>query len=137
MDWNTLLTLGYEGELGEDISLHYCENNSVSNDENRRIKTYKLVGIYRNYTNIWNSGKQIPSAIVSEDELEAFNYNIHYVFLYPIKSSIRTDDYKTDINVSLLKKKLAEIMYIIPEYMIIRLGELPEYMYICILLSWL
>ncbi len=95
MDWNTLLTLGYEGELGEDISLHYCENNSVSNDENRRIKTYKLVGIYRNYTNIWNSGKQIPSAIVSEDELEAFNYNIHYVFLYPIKSSIRTDDYKT------------------------------------------
>ena len=44
---------------------------------------------------------------------------------------------KADINVSLLKKKLAEIMYIIPEYMIISRGEPPEYMYICILLSWL
>ena len=29
MDWNTLLTLGYNGEIGESINLKYCDNNSI------------------------------------------------------------------------------------------------------------
>ena len=56
MDWNTLLTLGYNGEIGESINLKYCDNNSIGNKEKRNTKTYTLVGIYRNYTNIWNNG---------------------------------------------------------------------------------
>lgn len=94
MDWNTLLTLGYKGEIGESINLKYCDNNSIGNKEKRKDKTYTLVGIYRNYTNIWNNGKQIPSAVVVDSELSQFNYDTRSVFLYPIKSSIKTDDYK-------------------------------------------
>lgn len=94
MDWNTLLTLGYNGEIGESINLKYCDNNSIGNKEKRNTKTYTLVGIYRNYTNIWNNGKQIPSAVVVNSELSQFNYDIRSVFLYPIKPSIKTDDYK-------------------------------------------
>lgn len=94
MDWNTLLTLGYNGEIGESINLKYCDNNSIGNKEKRKDKTYTLVGIYRNYTNIWNNGKQIPSAVVVDSELSQFNYDTRSVFLYPIKSSIKTDDYK-------------------------------------------
>lgn len=94
MDWNTLLTLGYTGEIGEDIVLHYAENNSISNEGKHKTKKYNLVGIYRNYTNIWNNGKQIPSAVVCEDELQTFKYDTKYVFIYPIKDSIKTDDYK-------------------------------------------
>ena len=94
MDWNTLLTLGYKGEIGESINLKYYDNNSIGNKEKRKDKTYTLVGIYRNYTNIWNNGKQIPSAVVVNSELSQFNYDIRSVFLYPIKPSIKTDDYK-------------------------------------------
>lgn len=94
MDWNTLLTLGYNGEIGESINLKYCDNNSIGNKEKRNTKTYTLVGIYRNYTNIWNNGKQIPSAVVVNSELSQFNYDTRSVFLYPIKPSIKTDDYK-------------------------------------------
>lgn len=94
MDWNTLLTLGYKGEIGESINLKYCDNNSIGNKEKRKDKTYTLVGIYRNYTNIWNNGKQIPSAVVVDSELSQFNYDTRSIFLYPIKSSIKTDDYK-------------------------------------------
>lgn len=94
MDWNTLLTLGYKGEIGESINLKYYDNNSIGNKEKRKDKTYTLVGIYRNYTNIWNNGKQIPSAVVVDSELSQFNYDTRSVFLYPIKSSIKTDDYK-------------------------------------------
>ncbi len=94
MDWNTLLTLGYTGNVGQDITLYYSENNNISNEDKQKTKTYKLVGIYRNYTNIWNNGKQIPSAIVCEDELQTFKYDTRCVYLYPIKSSIKTDDYK-------------------------------------------
>lgn len=98
MDWNTLLSLGYTGEIGEDITLYYGENNSISNEEKRRTKTYKLVGIYRNYTNIWNNGKQIPSAIVSDDELQNFKYDTRYVYIYPIKDSEKIDDYNSIFN---------------------------------------
>ena len=94
MDWNTLLTLGYKGEIGESINLKYYDNNSIGNKEKRKDKTYTLVGIYRNYTNIWNNGKQIPSAVVVDSELSQFNYDTRSIFLYPIKSSIQTDDYK-------------------------------------------
>lgn len=94
MDWNTLLTLGYKGEIGESINLKYYDNNSIGNKEKRKDKTYTLVGIYRNYTNIWNNGRQIPSAVVVDSELSQFNYDTRSVFLYPIKSSIKTDDYK-------------------------------------------
>lgn len=94
MDWNTLLTLGYKGEIGESINLKYYDNNSIGNKEKRKDKTYTLVGIYRNYTNIWNNGKQIPSAVVVDSELSQFNYDTRSIFLYPIKSSIKTDDYK-------------------------------------------
>lgn len=98
MDWNTLLTLGYKGEIGESINLKYYDNNSIGNKEKRKDKTYTLVGIYRNYTNIWNNGKQIPSAVVVDSELSQFNYDTRSVFLYPIKSSIKTDDYKAVFN---------------------------------------
>lgn len=94
MDWNTLLTLGYKGEIGESINLKYCDNNSIGNKEKRNDKNYTLVGIYRNYTNIWNNGRQIPSAVVVDSELSQFNYDTRSVFLYPIKASIKTDDYK-------------------------------------------
>lgn len=94
MDWNTLLTLGYKGEIGESINLKYCDNNSIGNKEKRKDKNYTLVGIYRNYTNIWNNGRQIPSAVVVDSELSQFNYDTRSVFLYPIMSSIKTDDYK-------------------------------------------
>lgn len=98
MDWNTLLTLGYKGEIGESINLKYYDNNSIGNKEKRKDKTYTLVGIYRNYTNIWNNGKQIPSAVVVDSELSQFNYDTRSIFLYPIKSSIKTDDYKAVFN---------------------------------------
>ena len=94
MDWNTLLKLGYTGEIGEDINLHYSENNNILSEDKRKTKTYKLVGIYRNYTNIWNNGYEIPSAIVSEAELATFNYDTRCVYIYPIRDSIRTQDYK-------------------------------------------
>ena len=38
MDWNTLLSLGYTGEIGEDITLYYSENNSISNEEKKKNK---------------------------------------------------------------------------------------------------
>ena len=72
MDWNTLLTLGYKGEIGESINLKYCDNNSIGNKEKRNDKNYTLVGIYRNYTNIWNNGRQIPSAVGFRSELMNF-----------------------------------------------------------------
>ena len=131
MDWNTLLTLGYNGEIGESINLKYCDNNSIGNKEKRNTKTYTLVGIYRNYTNIWNNGKQIPSAVVVNSELSQFNYDIRSVFLYPIKPSIKTDDYKAVFD-SIKGKDIKELYILIQVYMIISLGVQQAYIFICI-----
>ena len=48
MDWNTLLSLGYTGEIGETITIRYCEENSVYNNEARHEKQFRLSGIFAN-----------------------------------------------------------------------------------------
>lgn len=93
MDWNTLLELGYEGELGQKVTINYYENDNINSDKGRLSATFTLVGILNNYTNIWQDGKNIPGAIVTEERLKEFKCTIYNIYIYPFKDSVRTQDY--------------------------------------------
>ena len=93
MDWNTLLKLGYEGELGQKVTINYYENDNINSDKGRLRATFTLVGILNNYTNIWQDGKNIPGAIVTEERLKEFKCAIYNIYIYPFKDSVRTQDY--------------------------------------------
>ena len=93
MDWNTLLKLGYEGELGQKVTINYYENDNINSDKGRLSATFTLVGILNNYTNIWQDGKNIPGAIVTEERLKEFKCTIYNIYIYPFKDSVRTQDY--------------------------------------------
>lgn len=93
MDWNTLLSLGYTGEIGETITIRYCEENSVYNNEARHEKQFRLSGIFANYTSIWKYGKKMPGAVVTENALSAFNTKCKNSYLYSLKESVRASDY--------------------------------------------
>ena len=93
MDWNTLLKLGYEGELGQKVTINYYENDNINSDKGRLSVTFTLVGILNNYTNIWQDGKNIPGAIVTEERLKEFKCTIYNIYIYPFKDSVRTQDY--------------------------------------------
>ena len=54
---------------------------------------YTLVGIFQNYTNIWQNGKMIPGALVTDEKLNDFDYKIDNLYLYGFKDSIRTSEY--------------------------------------------
>lgn len=77
MDWNTLLKLGYEGELGQKVTINYYENDNINSDKGRLSATFTLVGILNNYTNIWQDGKNIPGAIVTEERLKEFKTSVY------------------------------------------------------------
>lgn len=93
MDWNTLLKLGYEGELGQKVTINYYGNDNINSDKGRLSATFTLVGILNNYTNIWQDGKNIPGAIVTEERLKEFKCTIYNIYIYPFKDSVRTHDY--------------------------------------------
>lgn len=93
MDWNTLLKLGYVGELGQKVTINYYENDNINSDKGRLSATFTLVGILNNYTNIWQDGKNIPGAIVTEERLKEFKCTIYNIYIYPFKDSVRTQDY--------------------------------------------
>ena len=93
MDWNTLLKLGYEGELGQKVTINYYEKDNINSDKGRLSATFTLVGILNNYTNIWQDGKNIPGSIVTEDRLKEFKCTIYNIYIYPFKDSVRTQDY--------------------------------------------
>ena len=93
MDWNTLLKLGYEGELGQKVTINYYENDNINSDKGRLSATFTLVGILNNYINIWQDGKNIPGAIVTEQRLKEFKCTIYNIYIYPFKDSVRTQDY--------------------------------------------
>ena len=93
MDWNTLLKLGYEGELGQKVTINYYGNDNINSDKGRLSVTFTLVGILNNYTNIWQDGKNIPGAIVTEERLKEFKCTIYNIYIYPFKDSVRTHDY--------------------------------------------
>lgn len=94
MDYNTLSMLGYDFELGQIISVNYYWDNKVTGEQNKRTVQYKLVGVLRNYSSTWRAGDNVPAAVVTE---EAFNQIECYslaAYIYPLKNSIKTDDYK-------------------------------------------
>lgn len=93
MEWNTLLKLGYVGELGQKVTINYYENDNINSDKGRLSATFTLVGILNNYTNIWQDGKNIPGAIVTEERLKEFKCTIYNIYIYPFKDSVRTQDY--------------------------------------------
>ena len=93
MDWNTLLKLGYAGELGQKITIYYYRADNINYESDQRIETYTLVGIFQNYTNIWHNGKMIPGALVTDEKLNDFDYKIDNLYLYGFKDSIRTSEY--------------------------------------------
>lgn len=93
MDWNTLLKLGYDGEIGQEIRIHYYIGDSNFKDGGRRSEKFILTGVFDNYTNIWENGNSIPGAVVIDDKLSDFEYTISNIYLYPIKDSVRTNDY--------------------------------------------
>ena len=101
MDWNTLLKLGYEGELGQKVTINYYENDNINSDKGRLSATFTLVGILNNYTNIWQDGKNIPGAIVTEERLKEFKCTIYNIYIYPFKDSVRTQDYANVNEISL------------------------------------
>ena len=95
MDWNTLLSLGYTGEIGETVIIRYCEENSIYDESARQEKEFRLVGILANYTNIWKNGKNIPGAVVTPNALEIFNYKCRNVYFYSLNDAVKTSDYAT------------------------------------------
>ncbi len=95
MDWNTLLSLGYTGEIGETITIRYCEENSVYKESARQERQFRLCGIFANYTSIWKYGKKMPGAVVTENALSVFNTKCKNSYLYSLKESVRTSDYNT------------------------------------------
>ena len=42
MDWNTLLKLGYAGELGQKITIYYYRADNINYESDQRIETYTL-----------------------------------------------------------------------------------------------
>lgn len=91
VDMATLLKMGFSTNVGDTITLHYLDRN---NDNKETFKDYKLTGILRSYSNIWASGKMIPSIVVSEAGKEALNMKMSTVYAYGIKDYVKTDDYR-------------------------------------------
>ncbi len=93
MDWNTLQVLGCSAEIGKKVSINYYDSDNESDEKGRIQEEYTLVGVLRSYTDVWKSGKRLPGALVSQSRYEAFDNNAHNVYIYKLKSDVKTDDY--------------------------------------------
>ncbi len=93
MDYNTLASLGYSFEPGQTITINYYMDNK-SGEKNKRTVEYKLVGVLRNYTSTWRAGENVPSAVMTEEAVNQVECYRLATYIYPLKNSIKTDDYK-------------------------------------------
>lgn len=93
MDYNTLLSLGYPLEVGQEITLRYYVNNVRHMPECARDETYILSGILSDYTNIWRAGAYLPGVVVTEEKAHEMNSNGFNFLAYPLKTYVKTSDY--------------------------------------------
>lgn len=94
MDYNTLTMLGYDFEPDQIISVNYYLDNKGASEQNMRTVRYKLVGVLRNYTSTWRAGDNAPAAVVTEEAFNQIECDSLAAYIYPLKNSIKTDDYK-------------------------------------------
>lgn len=103
MDWNTILKLRINPVIGEKVEL-YVRNEKLVKRE------YTLTGIISNYTGIWEGGNKLPGAIVTKKELENYSDIIYNVRIYPLKTYVKTDDYRQIFD-SIDKKSQKQLYY--------------------------
>lgn len=94
MDWNTMLTLGFELELDQTVTLHYYKDNESYPEDNKLSEEYVICGILENYTNIWENSGWLPWILMTESRTAALNEQHENVYIYPLKTYIRTDNYR-------------------------------------------
>lgn len=93
---NTLEKLGYRQELGETITVSYYDNHAVGIifDKTLSKRTYTLVGIIDNYASYWDSGSDVPTLLVTEEEAQSYGEPDSQTILYALDETIQTTDYK-------------------------------------------
>ncbi|MDD5827802.1 MAG: ABC transporter permease [Lachnospira sp.] len=94
IDWNSLLSLNQSYEIGDEITISSCSELNLKED-NRIEKTYRLAGILESYTNVWQGGEKLPGVVLHESD-NTFSVNSKSaanVYLYPLKSFIKENDY--------------------------------------------
>lgn len=92
VDWNTLLELNQSYEIGDEIKITTYKGSSYD-EKNKLDKTYKLTGIIKSYTNIWQGGNSLPGIIITQNEAESMAYDTKIIAIYQLKSFIKNEDF--------------------------------------------
>lgn len=81
MDTMSLSNLGYSYELGQTIRIHY-----VDAEEKLKTREYKLVGVMKDFGQIWkNSGGYfLPNCFVTEAEFAQYNVSGNTTYFYQL-----------------------------------------------------
>lgn len=92
LDYNMLISLGYDMKLGITITLN-TYTDTYGNESKGTTKDFVLSGILNNYTNTWIKGKQCPTVIVTKNMYEQYNNTISNVYIYRLKDFVKSTNY--------------------------------------------
>lgn len=92
LDYNMLISFGYEAELGTTITLN-TYTDKYGTKEKGTTKDFILCGILNNYTNTWIKGSQCPTVIVTKSAYEEYHNTISNVYIYRLKDFVQAADY--------------------------------------------
>lgn len=69
LEYSTLTALGYEGTVGEKVSLNIVPTTEGQKEQSETIRTYTLCGVIKDYQINWNicSYERFPTGILIED----------------------------------------------------------------------
>lgn len=93
MDYNTLLSMGFPLEVGQEIELRYYEYNANHIKTCARTEKYILSGIINDYTNTWRAGAFLPSIVVTQEKARQMNPNGFTFLIYPLATYVKTENY--------------------------------------------
>lgn len=109
LDYNMLVSFGYETELGTTITLN-TYTDKYGTKEKGTTKDFILCGILNNYTNTWIKGNQCPTVIVTKTAYEEYHNTISNVYIYRLKDFVQASDY-SEIYAGIKSLGIRQIFY--------------------------
>lgn len=117
MELNVLQALGYDYELGQEISFYLAEEEDTTklilNNQKMKLHqlSFTLVGTIKNYTSIWNEGEVLPGAVISEEVFAKLRGRKEGYVFSRIREEYAGDDvciFANELQESSLKKLAAD-----------------------------
>lgn len=109
LEINALHNLGYDYELGQEISFYISEDSEkIGTPFDNTVhtlhkKTYILCGMIKSYTTQWAEGNVLPSAIVTESEYNKLSMSKKKYDFYQIK-----EEYEDSVDIEDLRYGLMQ-----------------------------